>query len=93
MASPGITRLKFYLLINIRQPLSAHGELSPIENYLLVSKTLVLLSNGPCRMLSTISSILQNLTLMTYLPTHPIDQITLITYELFLFDVGFTISA
>jgi hypothetical protein len=31
MASPSITRLKFYLLINIRQHLSAHGELSPIR--------------------------------------------------------------
>ena len=58
----GITRLKFYLLINIRHPLSAHGEISPIESYLLALKMLVLLSSGPCRTLSTISSILQSLT-------------------------------
>jgi hypothetical protein len=92
MVSQGITRLIFYWLINIKQPSSALGGRSLIGSYLLVLKTLELLSNGPCRMLSTISNILWNLTLMIYLLIHLIDETILVTYKPSFFDVGFTIS-
>jgi hypothetical protein len=92
MVSQGITRSIFYQLINIRQPSSSLGGRSLIGSYLLVLKMLVLLSSGPCRMLSTISNILWNLTSMIYPLIRLLDETILVIYGPFFFDVRFTIS-
>jgi hypothetical protein len=84
------TRLTSYQLINIKQPSSSLGGHSLIRNYLLVLKMLELLFSGPCHTHSTISNILLNPTSMTYPLTRLIDETTLVTYEPFFFDVGFT---
>jgi hypothetical protein len=46
--------------------------------------------SGPCCMHSNISNILLNLTSMTYLLTCLVEETTLVTYDPYFFDVGFT---